>query len=845
MYYYHNRLAVVGIVFAVLVFGCERQGGRCSSVYRVGEKSFETVRDAIRADRANGKIRRDEVVEVVVADGTYVFPKTLELDERDSRVRWRAEHSGKVVISGAVELENWKTVSDPAVLTRLQPQVRGKVWEGSIPNAVGEIPSFASAGLYPSWGGVNHPVSLFLGDRRLPCARWPNGDEYAHTGESGQKDHVGWFKVVRNDRLTDWVRERSLWAFGMWQYEWADFRLPVIGVDPTNRIVKVDAKLDWFGFHRNRPYFVFNALCEMDEEGEWVLDRQSRKVYVLTSDVKDVRMAWLRTLIEVKGARNVTFAGLMLKNSREVALRAEGCEDVRLEDMTVAHIGGDAVEMTGVKRCVVANCEMFDLGEGGVCLQGGDRRTLTKGENVVESCHIHHYGQYTFNYRPAVRLEGVGNVARKNLIHHARHNGITFGGNDHYVAFNVIHDTCSYNDDAGAIYCCARDYTQRGTVIEYNVVHWTGKSKHPCHCDAIYIDDFSSGIVVRGNIINRATRGVHIGGGQDNLVTQNVIMNCLMSIHLDSRLSWDEGRKANVIRELRGHPDIYGSELWAKRYPRMGEVAKMKESDPLRFASLYNVISNNVIVGCSLIAKDDWAKVKSYNLVTEILSERASCDDLFVDYEGFDWRIKDAKAKAVVGELPIGDLRGKMGVGVTNPPKTGFEYMPAAATVYLYCEGKLPEGVHALAMQCEGCEVPGWSQGKRVAGLFGHVGEEWEEFSFSFVPTCDLRVRLDIMGARGAKTLYDDFRATGIELKNGGFETGEGWSVPSADPDDARAPYCDLRYPFGILDECAAGCRMAEGKRAACGNDMLMFSQDVWLTKGKKVTITFKARALD
>ena len=39
-----------------------------------------------------------------------------------------------------------------------------------------------------------------------------------------------------------------------------------------------------------------------------------------------------------------------------------------------------------------------------------------------------------------------------NLIHHSTHTGIYARGYDHYIGYNVIHDVCSFNKDAGAIY---------------------------------------------------------------------------------------------------------------------------------------------------------------------------------------------------------------------------------------------------------------------------------------------------------------------------------------------------------------------------------------------------------
>ena len=69
--------------------------------------------------------------------------------------------------------------------------------------------------------------------------------------------------------------------------------------------------------------------------------------------------------------------------------------------------------------------------------------------------------------------------------------------------------------------------------------------------------------------------------------------------------------------------------------------------------------------------------------------------------------------------------------------------------------------------------------------------------------------------------------------------------LPHPDPKDYRAPNCNLRPPYGIIDAATAGCAPAEGKQMACGNDMLTFRVPLKVKKGVAVTVSFKARALD
>ena len=116
--------------------------------------------------------------------------------------------------------------------------------------------------------------------------------------------------------------------------------------------------------------------------------------------------------------------------------------------------------------------------------------------------------------------------------------------------------------------------------------------------------------------------------------------------------------------------------------------------------------------------------------------------------------------------------------------------------------------------------------------------------TFAFTPTFDAALVIETMGARGEKTLYDDFRVEGAELKNGGFESSEGWGVPRLNKNDYRAPVCNLEKPWGIITAAEAGVPAAEGEKMACGSDMLNFTQRIRVKKGVPVKISFKARAL-
>jgi len=133
---------------------------------------------------------------------------------------------------------------------------------------------------------------------------------------------------------------------------------------------------------------------------------------------------------------------------------------------------------------------VFDTGDGGVTLSGGDRQTLSAGGHFVENCHFQRQGRWSKCYVPAVSMDGFGQRASHNLIHDHPHCAILFAGNDHLIEFNDIHHIALETGDVGAIYS-GRDYSFRGNRIRHNYIHETGGVGMGSM--GVYMDDCVSG----------------------------------------------------------------------------------------------------------------------------------------------------------------------------------------------------------------------------------------------------------------------------------------------------------------------------------------------------------------
>jgi hypothetical protein len=245
----------------------------------------------------------------------------------------------------------------------------------------------------------------------------------------------------------------------------------------------------------------------------------------------------------------------------------------------------------------VQSCDIYQVGDGGVHIEGGVRKTLTPGNHKVDNCDIHHYSRVNRTGRPAVTLLGVSNTLSHNHIHDAPHVGVWFGGNGHLLEYNDVHDLAKETGDVGAFYI-GRDWTCRDNVIRYNYFHQLyGPGLHGVM--AVYLDDFSSGTTIFGNVFYQSGRSAFVGGGRDNTIDNNLFIECGPSVHVDARgIGWAnycfdrDNPHFNSVMFDRMDSMNYSKPPFSEKYP---ELLTLYEDDPA--IPKGNQIINNVSVG--------------------------------------------------------------------------------------------------------------------------------------------------------------------------------------------------------------------------------------------------------
>jgi hypothetical protein len=520
------------------------------------EKPFATLERARDAARA---AKHDSTVTIWLRGGTYTRSTTFDLSAADSGT------ASAPVIYRASPGETARIFGGKAI--------RGfKKWRGSILRIDLRQQGVSDFGEMTSRGFSRYHVAgleLFFAGRPMTLARWPNHG-WAHISSATPEKSTEQF-IYEGDRPARWAKASDAWVYGYWTYDWADSYEHVASIEPATHTIHTDPPTPPYGYRAGQRWRVVNVLEELDEPGEWYLDRTAGVLYFwppapLRSAEAAVSLLE-KPLVTLDGASYVQFHDLDFEVTRGDAIVITGGSHDVISHCLIASIGNRAVTIRGGSENGVEDSEIRDIGDGGILLEGGDRKTLTPGGHFAVRNHIHDFSRWTRTYTPAIQMLGVGNRAVGNTIDHSPHNAILLGGNDHLIENNDLHSVAMETGDVGAYYL-GRDWTERGNTVRGNFFHNLGVGD----VNAVYMDDCASGSIITGNVIREAHRGVMIGGGRDNLVAGNKFWECDIAVHFDARglgwaHNWFDGTDNTLFDRLRAMP--YQEEPWRSRYPQL------------------------------------------------------------------------------------------------------------------------------------------------------------------------------------------------------------------------------------------------------------------------------------
>jgi hypothetical protein len=486
--------------------------------------TLDRAREAARQLKAGGPVT------VQVRGGLYSQAKPFTLTAEDSGtaeapVTWQAFPGETPTLTGGRQV------------TGFTPH-EGKVLKANV-NAQG-------------LAGVNFRQLLCNG-RRLDLARYPNRDpQQPVTGGWAYADGkpVPMYQGIPDEPMNTlhykesdartWARPEEGEVMVFPRYNWWNNIIPIKAIDREQRVYTLAANAS-YGIRPGDRYWVQGLREELDAPGEWYLDKADGTLYLWPPEGANpatmiVLAPVTRTILELQdGTAHITFRGFTFECAEGTAIVLRNTTDCRIAACTIRNVGdytGSGVSVSGGKRNGVIGCDIHDVGRDAINISGGNFQTLEPAEHYADNNYLHHTGIY-YKQGVGVSCSGVGNRVSHNLIHDCPRFGLVWGGNDHLFEFNEIRHCNLETADCGAIYSWQVDWSRRGTVIRYNYLHdiigfgWeNGKWTSPHFNWGVYLDDGTCGVHVYGNIVARTIRGgVHVHGGRDNVIENNILVD--------------------------------------------------------------------------------------------------------------------------------------------------------------------------------------------------------------------------------------------------------------------------------------------------------------------------------
>lgn len=629
----------VPVQFYIAPNGSDKNDGSIKKPFATLEKARDTIREL----KSNGGIPAGGIA-VNLRKGDYRITSSFVLNGQDSGspgspILYRAYPNEKVTLVGGEKLtaSQFKKVSDAKIVDRIPKEARDKVVQLDL-KALGITQYGAISSNQVGTGGNNTavPLELFINDKAMKLARWPN-DGFAKVNKVMDKgsSSKGLTFTFTGNGLRKWDKMDDVWVLGYWGNDWATNDLQIKSIDFDKKQI-VTLKTSSYEAKDNQRFYIYNVLEELDSPGEWYLDRSSGMLYLYPpSSLKEstIQISLLESnMIMLSGASNIVIDGVGMEVSRGNAIDIKGDNNL-IRNCSVSKMGGYAVKVEGKNNGVVGS-HIYSMGNGGVYLNGGDSTTLTPAGNYVENSHIHDFARIKLTYTPAVELNGVGNRASHNELHDSPHFAIRFSGNEHVMEYNNIYDCVKETGDASAIYA-GRSFVWRGNIIRYNYIHDIVNNGSSVSTAAIYLDDFMSGVEIRGNVFYKIGRqALKLANGRENIVENNIMMESSQSVAFLKRDYSSPTNSGRVSLFNRFNSVPYRNEIWSKRYPTLPAMPGDDWEEPIG-----NIVRNNVLYKSGAISGDD-RNMKLGNFENNITFGPA--DDLgFVDAANKNFELKE------------------------------------------------------------------------------------------------------------------------------------------------------------------------------------------------------------
>ena len=523
--------------------------------------TLKRVRDEIRNIKRQQGGTLNVAITVLLRGGTYFLKEPLVFTSEDSGtaefpIIYKNYRNEKPVISGGHKITGW--------------QKEGEIWKVNLPEVQNGNWYFHILKVQNHWA---------------IRARYPNFEP--NNPYSG-----GWLinKNTEQNKKEVMVDSNQFPSWSDWSesqinfFPGEGFWNAIIAIDSVNKQnnkILIRSQQD---IKPGNRFFLTNSIDALDSPGEWYLSKQTGELFYWPSESDFEKLTViapkLSSLIEFKGnleqgnfVEYLHLQGLSFQDTDytirsgygwalDAAIILSAARQCHIKQCYFNLLGGYAVRLDTQSNSnhIVSN-QMKDLGQGAVLLYSHDEKNQPFLNSIlandIEGCGLifkHVGGVFV--------ITGSDNKIAFNSIKRLSRFGIAFGPQTHnnLVEYNEIFDSNLETADTGAIYINGQSKQLTNNIIRFNYIsksgglgtNQEGNILFPYYSWGIYLDNYTSGTIVYGNIvIDTVLGGFFIHAGQNNRIENNIFLNGLESqgvfLQLDENFMTGNIIKNNII----------------------------------------------------------------------------------------------------------------------------------------------------------------------------------------------------------------------------------------------------------------------------------------------------------
>lgn len=535
------------------------------------EEPLRTLEKAI--DVAN-EMREDsdKLIEILLREGTYSVTNTIKIinsQKDDSLLKISAYQDEKVTINAGVDIPlSAMNIADSDFTNAIidKPNA-GSILQYNLKDAqIEDLGEISLRGHLIS-DEKEAQAELSLNGEVQKLAGWPNGEytglikptdsnEYGKRTKSGIANGCSF--QVNYDRPSQWSKPEQAWLSGTIGPNYEFDYYPVSRFDSEEKRVYLSRGA--LEKYYTEPYYRFeNVPEELDEPGEYYIDRQSGMLYfyppedapkdsvltiTMSTPTLDVSGKAPNSMFRIENSKNIVFENLIFKGGRGSAITGKNNSNIQFINCEINSFGENGIRFDASTDIKISDCKIHDVGQDGILFVScGNYKTLSPSNIVVSNNDIYNFARLERSYKTGIDFgyRCVGATAANNHIHNGPHAGMIFYGVNNDIYGNEFDNLVTEFSDMDALYCNNSNYPwERGNKIHNNYFHDIGKSsmngRHQINVRAIRTDNRGCGLNIYENLFYNIGDGGNGNGnngigaitaeGTRNRIFNNLFVDC-------------------------------------------------------------------------------------------------------------------------------------------------------------------------------------------------------------------------------------------------------------------------------------------------------------------------------